>query len=191
MNYKHILAIDPSGNWHEGKGTTGWVLMNYKEKLIASGQISANDYRCPEEYWNEHVKLIERNQLKYGDSLIVVIEDFRLYSNKAKNQTNSQMETCRLIGVLQWICWKLKQPYSLQLASSVKHRWSDDLLLREHILFKDRYGLVHTDSGKPMKVEHIRDAFRHAIHYIVCRNNNKSKYKQYKKGAFNNVRSNY
>lgn len=191
MLYKHILAIDPSGSFNEGKGTTGWVIMNYKEKLIAAGTISAKDYKCPEEYWNAHVQLIERNQLHYGDSLIVVIEDYRLYGDKARSQTNSQMETCRLLGVLLWTCWRLQQPYTLQLASSVKQRWSDDLLLREHIFFKDRKGIVHTDSGKPMRTPHVRDAFRHAQHYIVCRNANRSTYNRYKKGAFRNVRSNY
>lgn len=190
--YKHILALDPSGNFHEGKGTTGWVLMNYKEKLIARGYISAKNYSCPEEYWDAHINLIEQNHKKYGDTLIVVMEDYVLYRDKATNQTNSKIETCRLLGVLQHTCWKLKQPYSMQLAASVKQRWSDDLLFREHIIFRDKRNIIHTDSGMSLGLVHTRDAFRHAMHYIVCRNNDsKPTYKPHTKGAYNNVRSNY
>lgn len=191
MKYKHVLAIDPSGNFIEGKGTTGWVVMNYKQKLIALGQIAAKNFTTPEKYWNAHLDLIQRNYEHYGNNLIVVIEDYRLYAERAKNQTNSQMETCRLIGLLQWFCWKLNQPYELQLASMVKSRWNDELLLRECILFKDRRGLKHTESNKPMYTMHLRDAFRHATHYIVCRNGNKTyKSKKYK-GAYGNVQSRY
>lgn len=189
MKYKHILAFDPSGNFNEGKGTTGWVLMNYKEKLIARGYLSAENYKCPEEYWDAHKKLIEFNYEKYGDSLIVVIEDYVLYRDKSISQANSKMETCRLLGLIQWVCWNNRIPYTLQLASSVKHRWSDDLLEREKIIFKDRGKYMHTESGISLSLLHTRDAFRHAIHYIICRNKEETKIA---KGGYRNVRqSNY
>lgn len=175
MKYKHMLAIDPSGNFHEGKGTTGWVLMNYKSKLITTGFISASKFECPEEYWNEILKLIELNANKYGDELIVVIEDYLLYETKATAQVNSRMETCRLLGTIQWFCWINNIPYSLQPASAVKHRWSDEVLLKEQIFYKDSDGLHHTDTGWKFTIIHIRDAFRHAIHYITCRNEEKPK----------------
>ena len=192
MKYKHILALDPSGNFNEGKGTTGWVLMNYKETLIARGSILAENYQCAEHYWDAHKELIEYNYDKYGDDLIVVVEDYVLYRDRSANQTNSKMETCRLLGVILWTCWYYKIPYSLQLAASVKHRWSDELLERERILYKHRGKYVHTESGLSMDVIHTRDAFRHAIHYAVCRNQTEKKpiHKQ-SKGAFNGRRSNY
>jgi len=192
MKYKHILALDPSGNFNEGKGTTGWVLLNYKETLVARGSISAEDYQCPEEYWDAHKELIEYNYEKYGNTLIVVIEDYVLYRDRAANQTNSRMETCRLLGLILWTCWQLQVPYTLQLASSVKHRWSDELLEREHIIFKDRGKYVHTKSGLSLSLLHTRDAFRHAMHYAVCRNEDERprRYKQWK-GAFNGRKSNY
>ena len=107
--YNYILAFDPSGSFKEGKGTTGWVLMDYKERLLERGYIPATDYTCPEEYWNAHLDLIWKYHKRYGQDLIIVIEDYVLYRDKSMTQTNSQMETCRLLGVMLWKCWKLKQ----------------------------------------------------------------------------------
>lgn len=181
--YEYILAFDPSGNFVEGKGTTGWVLMDAREKLLARGYISAKDYKCAEEYWNAHLDLIRFNHKKYGANLIVVIEEYILYRERSLSQTNSKMETCRLIGAMQYICWRLKQDYSMQLASSVKDRWSDELLLREQILYRDRSNLIHTDSNLSLGLGHTRDAFRHALHYAVCRNKDKPKRKTYNQGV--------
>lgn len=176
MRYDYILAFDPSGNFNEGKGTTGWVLMNAEEKLLMRGYITAKDYNCQEAYWEAHLELIRKHFKEYKFKMIVVIEEYVLYRDQSSGQTNSKMETCRLIGVMQHECWRLKLDYSMQLASSVKHRWSDDLLLREHIIFDNRGNLTHTESGMSLALSHTRDAFRHAIHYAVTRNYEKTKY---------------
>lgn len=195
MKYKYIFAMDPSGNWNEGKGTTGWVLMDGHENLLERGYIAAKQYECPEAYWQGHVDLINKYNRLYKGQLIVVMEDYVLYRERSQEQTNSRMETCRLLGVLQWHCWKLKQPYSIQMASAVKHRWSDELLLREHIVYKNGKDIVHTDSNLSLGLIHTRDAFRHAIHYAVCRNGGKTVYpkpkiyKKIRKGYF--ITSNY
>lgn len=169
--YKHILALDPSGNFDEGKGTTGWVLMNYKEKLLASGSIAAKDYQKKEDYYKAILDLIDRNHIRYHtNGFVVVIEDFVLYRDKATAQTNSKMETCRLIGIIQYHCWLDQINYSMQLATAVKHRWSDELLLHERILYEDRDGLHHTETKYWMNTPHVRDAFRHALHFCLCRN---------------------
>ncbi len=181
--YEYILAFDPSGNFNEGKGTTGWVLMDARERLVARGYISAEDYECAEDYWNAHIELIRYNHKKYGTNLIVVIEEYVLYRERSLNQTNSKMETCRLIGAMQYICWKLKQDYSMQLASEVKNRWSDELLLREQILYRNRGNLIHTDSNLSLGLSHTRDAFRHATHFAVCKNKDRPKRKTNNKGV--------
>lgn len=182
MKYDYIFALDPSGNFHEGKGTTGWVVLDKNENLLERGFISAADYICPEAYWQAHVDLINKYNRIYKGRLIIVLEEYVLYREKSKDQTNSKMETCRLLGLLQWRCWKLEQPYSMQLASSVMCRWSDELLLREQILYRDRKTLIHTQSNLNLGLIHTRDAFRHAIHYAVCRNKEEAKklYKNYK-----------
>lgn len=189
--FKYILGIDPSGNYTEGKGITGWCLMNEQGELLEIGQIKAQSYHRPEEYWNAHKNMIHHFHEKYQENIIVVIENFILYHDKALSQSNSQMETCRLLGLLQWYLWKKNIPYSLQRATDVKHRWSDDLLARERIIYKDRGYWKHTDSNISLSSTHIRDAFRHAIHYCRCRNEKYQKNTYTKKGAFNNVRSNY
>lgn len=186
--YKYILAIDPSGNFSEGKGTTGWVLLTSNEHLLAEGHISAEKYNCAEEYWDEHIKLIKRYNEKYKDKLIIVIEDYILYKNRSKNQTNSRIETCRLIGVIQHYCWRIHQDYSMQLAATVKDRWSDDILLIEDIMYKNKSNYIHTQSGLSLNMIHIRDAFRHAIHYAICRNQlkerRKKSYAKYKQSNY-------
>ena len=173
--YKYILAFDPSGSFHEGKGTTGWVFMDSDERLLERGYIPARDYSCPEEYWDAHIDVLCKYWKRHRGDLIVVIEDYVLYRDRTDSQTNSQMETCRLIGVLLWKCWRLKQPYTLQLAASVKQRWSDELLVREGILRREGRDLIHVQSGMSLGLIHSRDAFRHALHYIVCRNDKPKK----------------
>ena len=190
--YNYILAFDPSGSWREGKGITGWVLMDADENLLGRGYIPARDYSCPEEYWDAHLDVLMKYHRRYKGELIVVIEDYVLYRDRSENQTNSQMETCRLIGVILWKCWRSKQPYSLQLAATVKHRWSDELLLREGIIYKDGRNLIHTASNMSLGLIHTRDAFRHAQHYAVCRNNDKPKmFKRYRHTDSNFRKSNY
>lgn len=174
--YKYILAFDPSGSFNEGKGTTGWAIIDSDEHLLERGYISAKDYHCAEEYWDAHIDVLCKYWKRHRNELIVVIEDYVLYRDKSDNQTNSQMETCRLIGLLQWKCWRLKQPYTLQLAATVKQRWSDELLLREGILKKRGRDLVHTQSDVSLGLIHSRDAFRHALHYAVCHNKPKKGY---------------
>lgn len=189
--YNYILAFDPSGSFREGKGTTGWVFMDAEERLLERGYIPAADYRCPEEYWNAHLDVIHKYYKRHKGDLIVVIEDYVLYRDRSDSQTNSQMETCRLLGVLLWKCWRLEQPYTLQLASTVKNRWSDELLLREGIIHKEGRNLIHTQSGLSLGLIHTRDAFRHAQHYAVCRNKKSSTYYRSFGPKYPNRYSNY
>lgn len=171
--YKYIFAFDPSGSFDEGKGTTGWVLMDYQENLLERGYIAAKDYDCAEAYWQGHVDLIYKYHKLYKHELIIVMEDYVLYRDRSESQTNSKMETCRLLGVLQFHCWRLQQPYTMQLAASVKHRWSDELLEREDIIWRKGRTYIHSQSGLNIGLVHTRDAFRHALHYAVCRNERK------------------
>lgn len=189
MKYKYIFAFDPSGNYNEGKGTTGWVLMDWNENLLERGYISAEQYSCAEEYWQGHVDLIYKYNKRYRGQLIIVVEDYVLYRDRSVDQTNSRMETCRLLGVLQYHCWRLKQPYTMQLAASVKQRWADELLCREGILYRTGHKFVHNKSGLDISLIHTRDAFRHAIHYVVTRNKTKGKF--YKPINNNFRKSNY
>lgn len=170
----HVLAFDPSGNFNEGKGTTGWVLIqimpgNKTEKLVARGIIKATDYKSQEDYWNAHIDLLDYNIKRHKKNLMVVIEDYILYENRTDSQINSQFETCRLIGILQWFCWKNNQKYILETASQVKSRWSDYILSERGVTFMAGNKHIHAETGLVLNI-HVRDALRHALHFIYCKN---------------------
>ena len=85
---KYILAFDTSGNFKEGKGITGWCLLDTQTNKIAKfGYISAVMYPNQFAYWDAHITLIDSLA---GYAPVVVIEDFLLYGNRASNQINSR-----------------------------------------------------------------------------------------------------
>lgn len=154
MAKKHyVLGIDPSGDYEVGKGTTGMCLLDTSFNVVEHGIIEAATYSSSEEYWKAHITKILEIYRKYPN-LDVVIEDYRLYANRAGAQINSRMATCRLIGILQLWLWDNKIPYALQMAGEVKTRWSDDIL--KHSGFGD----IQIFN------KHSVDALRHAVHYI-------------------------
>lgn len=153
-----ILAIDPSGNFTEGKGTTGWSLLDENINILACGQILANNYECKEAYWESIINLITSLQ---PDRL--VIEDFLLYASKSNNQINSRFETPKLIGLIEMYAYKHNAHIKLQRAVDVKNRWTDDILVLNKII--DKVGNRYY-AGGVMISEHIRDSIRHGVHYI-------------------------
>ncbi len=153
-----ILAIDPSGNFTEGKGTTGWSLLNFDGKIIACGQILASSFNTKMYYWNAIV-----NQITILNPSFVVVEDFLLYASKATNQINSRFETSKLIGILEFMCDHNKIPIYLQRALDVKKRWTDQILVAENII--EKIG-SHYYAGGVLTSEHIRDSIRHGTHFI-------------------------
>lgn len=171
MNYKYILAIDPSGAYHEGKGTTGWCILkrNKQPKIIETGAIFASQYNSAPQYWDAHIKLIEYvKQLSKGN-FIVVIEDYILYSNKAQSQSNSHMETCRLLGILEHYCAMNQIPYHFQLATFVVNRWSNDVLEFKGLIVKQ--GIGYRLPQKTFKLNrHMLDAIRHGVHFFTFGN---------------------
>lgn len=164
MKTRYILAIDPSGNFNEGKGTTGWCLYDTQTNRLAKfGAIKATKYTSLMEYWDAHIRLIDDLA---GYSVTVVIEDYLLYSNRADSQINSCFETPRLIGVLQYELSLRGINVVLQRAALVKQRWSDAILVHKGLIEK-RGNSYYRDAIK--LTEHTRDAIRHAIHYATFR----------------------
>lgn len=175
-NLTHILSLDPSGSFYEGKGVTGWCLLDAQTcQPITCGSIEALDYVCMEAYWDAHLKLIEH----YADlNPVIVIEDYLLYANKAQEQTNSRMETPKLIGTLQHYLWQHRIPYYMQTASEAKTRWPDKVLVHKGIIVP--YGRGYKlGCGDGVRINrHCKDAIRHALHYAYF---GKGKYRDYKK----------
>lgn len=172
--YSHILAIDPSGNFEEGKGTTGLCLFDAEDsKIIAVKNINASDFISKEEYWQEHINIINRISMnpKYP-RVIIVIEDFMLDPKRALQQSHSRMETPKLIGIIQLHCSTHNIPYAMQRPTDVKTRWADSILAYKKYIIRYRNSYVLPDSNKSIS-RHCKDAIRHAVHYSTFKNKEK------------------
>lgn len=167
-----ILSFDPSGNFNEGKGITGYALLDeLTGKITSTGEIDASEVLCAENHWARHLELID--SAHFGSTnLTVVCEDYMLYANRAASQINSRFETPKLIGLMQYHCWKAGIPFYLQTAVSVKRRWPNYLLEKKEYLNvksyqkgEKTYDVCYINDKKI--VDHIVDAIRHAVHFYT------------------------
>ncbi len=160
-----LLALDPSGAFNEGKGTTGFCFCNAETKnIVHAGSVAAAVYCKQEEYWDACLKLILHYNKQCEGDFIVVMEDYMLYADKCETQINSRMETPKLIGIIQYMCYRKKIPLRMQTASEVKQRWHNGILIHEGVLEKRGRKLF---SGEFEVDRHAIDAIRHAMHYIT------------------------
>ena len=169
--YRYILALDPSGSFYEGKGTTGWCLFDTKKnEFLICGSVYAKHYSTMEDYWNAVIAVIKKAS-EYRD-VIVVCEDYLLYAHKLQDQINSRMETPKLIGCIQLYCFNQNIPYYMQTAAEVKKRWADHILeYKGYTKTVDRRGKILPTSGDYSTYSHHSlDAIRHAIHYATFKN---------------------
>ena len=151
-----ILAIDPSGNFHEGKGTTGYCYLGEDGKIIL-GEIKAKEYESQELYWYKVLETLWLFSPKY-----LVYETYQLYHHKgmkAETQANSFLETPQLIGAIRMTAYRMGISSFGQSASEVKTRWSDKILQAKGYL-----GKGNTFQGQRTN-DHKRDALRHALHF--------------------------
>lgn len=149
-----ILAIDPSGNYVEGIGTTGYAIA-HDDEITDVGELKADAFESAAEYWFAHKFMI--NAFKPDE---VVCESYRL--RKAKEQTHSLLETPQLIGVITVACYENEIPLTFQTPAQIKGRWSEDLMVEEGII--EKKGRSYYWKGKLLS-PHMIDAIRHAIHY--------------------------
>lgn len=151
-----IMAIDPSGNFNEGKGTTGIAYFE-DNKLIKTLDIKAKEYQSQMSYWWS----VRAKVFKYKPD-ILVIESFELFADKGKELTGSEFETAQLIGILK-SCAGVFPPRAKQVVMqkpSIKSRYPDELLIKKGIINKD-------NEYSP----HIKDAIRHGLYYINFKQN--------------------
>lgn len=170
-----ILGIDPSGNFTEGKGISGWVLLcPITKNIVKFGAIDASTSGSQFEHWDRHIDLIRNLHKEYGLTA-VVLEDYILYADKAGSQVNSRFETVKLIGIIEYICKVWGVSVELQTAVSVKRRWKNFLLVEKGFLeikpYKHKngneYEFTYINGFKAN--DHTVDALRHAVHYLVFR----------------------
>lgn len=122
--------------------------------------LQAGDFENVHQYWGAHEDYIKQECPDH-----IVIEGYKLYNHKgmsAKTQANSDLETPQLLGFLKMVCYRMNIPYTIQYASDVKTRWSEEVLVRLGIL--EKKGTKHYFNGKST-VTHHRDALKHALHY--------------------------
>ncbi len=169
--HRYVLALDPSGSFYEGKGTTGYVLYDTKKQLfIVCGSLFAKNYRSAEAYWDAVIDLLRFYKTRYGKQLMLVCEDYLLYASKLEDQINSRMETCKLIGAIQLYCHQHGLVYYMQTASEVKKRWANKILLYKGYIMPYRRGYKPTSGNCDTYTHHTLDAIRHAIHYATFKN---------------------
>ena len=172
MSYDYILAIDPSGNFNEGKGTTGFCLLNARKTpahaIMLTCGIQASKAHTKEEYWQEHLNFID-GIVEQHKNIIIVIENFTLDPRRALAQAHSEMETPKLIGILQLYLTQHKIPYVMQRPSEVKNRWTDSILVWKKYLQQRGHNYILPRTNKVIN-RHEKDAVRHAVHYSTFKN---------------------
>lgn len=154
-----LISLDPSGNFgREGAGTTGIAIME-NGVITDLHSIHADKYLSELAYWDAIVSFLE---MEFPDH--VVFEGYKLYNHRGKSatiQANSELQTPQLIGVLKYHCFRYDIPFTVQFASDVKTRWSEDVL--ERLGHLEKRGKNYYFNGK-LTSTHKRDAMKHALH---------------------------
>lgn len=184
-----IIGIDPSGNFNEGKGTTGiCLLQSGTTNILWTDEIKAKDFNSPYGYWREHIHIINKfstNVIKActwkplehspEDPLeifehelkAVSMEDYLLYADKSSAQINSKFETVQLIGLIKYHCWETNVPLAMRNAGQVKKRWSNKILEHKGYIVKCGRGWATASNPNQRISRHVLDSIRHAVHYDI------------------------
>ena len=159
-----ILGIDPSGNFAEGKGTTGFALYDPEaDKVLCTDAVGSEEDECAEAYWRRVILYIETIYLRFKGELILSMESYILYDHKGTQQTWSSMETPQLIGAIRYFAFDHQIILYMRPAVQVKKRWSNEIL--EHKQYIEKRSNSHTLPGCNHKLAtHELDAIRHALH---------------------------
>jgi RNase H-fold protein (predicted Holliday junction resolvase) len=110
-----------------------------------------------QEYFSAHQDLIEE-----ASPNIIIIESYKLFGHKAKQQSGSNLETPQLIGFIEMVAFRLNIKVVFQDPSQ-KVRVADDILTRMGVF--EKKGNKYYCQGKQTNL-HMRDAIRHGIFYI-------------------------
>jgi hypothetical protein len=160
---KTFLSIDPSGNFTEGKGKTGWSLF-FKEGLsgdtFSFGTIKAEDYTTRVDYWYAVAMKIVTEK-----PAVLIVEDYRLYNTAATGaavQSFSQMETPRLLGIIEQTAQMNSIPIVFQMASTTTP-YSDDKLQKLGIIKKEKNRWWFRGTAIN---DHERSSLRHLLRHL-------------------------
>lgn len=160
---KIILAIDPSGNFTDGKGHTGIAWWYNSWENVTTLSINAKNSPRRVDYWNKVVDCIEslKKSKDTGCEVHVVMEKYVTRSNGFT--TGKVSETAMLIGVLTYLCETYDIPYTMQSPSQAKTRYSDDQLCKIYDNLEKRGNRFYLNNR--CINDHERDALRHLAFY--------------------------
>lgn len=166
-----ILAMDPSGSYKYGSGTTGWCMVStMTHQILEVDNIKAKKYKTKEEYIQAHNEILD-----FVKPSVLVIENFILYQGTAANLYNQELETSELIG---YICGKAKERgievvrQNAQLIKTALYR--PNILLnvvnqkQEQLVWKKTKKDIQQWFFKGERISnHMVDSIRHAFYYIT------------------------
>ena len=163
-----ILAVDPSGSFNYGSGTTGWCLVDKeKEKIIRLGAIKAKDFDKKDDYINKHKELLEFQ----FDTL--VIENFILYPSSASSFYHQELETSEIVGIIESLAKSLGKEVVRQRAVDIKTALKKPNILMRLVNRKQKQLTAEVIAGRTYWTfenkrvsNHIVDSIRHAFYYI-------------------------
>jgi hypothetical protein len=133
---EYTLCLDPGH-------TTGYAVFNNRV-LIDSGQIATK----PDDYASWNSFLIEYKKVSH-----IIIEDYKIYSNKTDIHANADLWVPNLIGAAGLFAVQNSIPVTKQMASLVKPFCTDDKLKIWYMF----------DRGK----RHANDAIRHGVYWLI------------------------
>jgi hypothetical protein len=167
-----IIALDPSGSFNFGNGTTGWCIIEKEtEEILETGMIKAKDFETKEEYFKETLNLIKNKNCQ-----ILIIENFILYEKKAATLFNQELETSELIGYLYM---SAQENGILQVVKQnailIKTRLKEENVFlglvnrkQEQIYFKKNKKGASQWYWKNKRIsKHILDSIKHAFYYLT------------------------
>lgn len=158
------LAIDPSGNFTEGKGHTGIVsILGDDWTSLRMGSINAKDYETRHQYWSAVIQAITGMDYWFeGENKRMVIESYVTRNNGFT--FGKQPETAMLIGVLVYWCEEHGIPYYFQMPSQAKTRFKDERLT-DYVPGLTRNDAGHYFLNGKVTNDHERDALKHLLYF--------------------------
>lgn len=149
-----IVALDISGNFNEGKGTTGVAVKDTDLNMTMLLEVKATDFESDIRYWQG----VAHTAIDFMPDHIV-IEHYVLYNHKALQQSYSELETSQLLGAIRYACLVHDIPVTLQRASEAKGRFPDRVLqAKGHLDTDNKFAGLKTNP-------HKRDALRHLLYF--------------------------
>lgn len=144
-NERLVIGIDPGE-------TTGLAAIHNGE-LIFSEEVRHSHKEVGKAAQEIQIAISLLTTVAEVDSFSIALEEYRVYAQKAKAHTHSDLFTSRLIGAIEFICEQRGWPVEKQTASRAKGFMTDKKLRHWGFWIKGR--------------KHSRDAIRHAGCFIL------------------------